>query len=68
MPFDKSHALPEGAHSRSALPVAALVLALSLFIGGIAVRLFPREEGATLVGRFLENEAVVAFLLLDGEE
>ena len=68
MPFDTSRDLPAGTHTRSALPAAALVLALSLLLGGVAARLVPREERATLVGSVLEDEAVVAFLMLDGEE
>ena len=68
MPFDTSRDLPAGTHTRSALPAAALVLALSLLLGGVAARLFPKEERATLVGSVLEDEAVVSFLMLDGEE
>lgn len=61
MPFDKKHELP-------ALPIAAIVLSLSLLLGGIAVHLFRGEREAPLFEELLENEAVVAFLMLeDGE-
>ena len=69
MPFDREPPLPNGPEgSHRLLLLTALLLALSLFLGGLSLRLFPKEEAVTLLGDVLENEAVSAFLGLSDAE
>ncbi len=67
MPFDKPFT-PPAATGRGLLSIlaAALLVSVSLMLGGAAVRLSPPEgEEPSLIEAFLENEAVLAFLSLD---
>ena len=69
MPFERHPPLPDGPEgSHRLLLLTALVLSLSLFLAGLSVRLFPKEETATLLGDVLENEAVSTFLGLTDAE
>ena len=68
MPFDKNR-LPSADGGRAALTslISALLVSLSLVLGGIANAQLERREDTTpaVVERAMENDAVVAFLGLD---
>ena len=68
MPSTAEKPLPDGIRGSVALSVATLVLALFLLTSVLAARLFEESDGRSAVGGLLENEAVAAFLTLDGEE
>ena len=69
MPFEKEPHFPREPEGGSRLLLfVALLLSLSLFLGGLSVRLFPKGEGVTLLGEVLENKAVSAFLGLPDAE
>ncbi len=68
MPFDKNRLpLAEGGRALAVSLVSALLVTLSLVLGGIAgSQLEQRESTApTIVEKVMENDAVVAFLGLD---
>ncbi len=69
MPFEKkppSEPLEPSAHRT--LLIAALLLAVALFLAGLGVRFFPHEEVDTVLQNVLEEEAIVAFLQLEPNE
>ena len=68
MPSTTEKPLPDGIRGSVALSVATLVLALFLLTSVLAARLFEESDGRSAVEGLLENEAVAAFLTLDGEE
>lgn len=69
MPFEKKPpSVPLEPSAHRTLLAAALLLAVALFLAGLGVRLFPREEVTTVLQNVLEEEAVVAFLQLEPSE
>ncbi|MBR7095677.1 MAG: hypothetical protein IKC73_05620 [Clostridia bacterium] len=66
MPFEKRFTPPATGRGLLATLATALLVALSLTLGGVAVHTAPtEEEEPSLIEAFLENEAVLAFLALD---
>lgn len=68
MPFDKNRIpVAEGGRASATLLASAILVSLSLVLGGFAgIGLRAREDSTpTVVERAMENDAVVAFLGLD---
>ena len=69
MPFEKDPLIPKESDGGSRLLIfSAVLLSLSLILGGLALRLFPKGEAVTLLSEVLENESVSAFLGLPDVE
>ena len=66
MPFDKNTVpVVPRPHWLWGMLAAALLVSVSLLLGGAALHTAPEGSEASLLEEVLENEAVLAFLALD---